>query len=137
MIIEQHKLDAIKYAWTILVGEENFSKLKLDENGYSDWRCRKLIPSEYWDSLFDKLRPGRSKMVSGNDLLYKPKSLKGIETNNGWHKIIDKDSLPKVGNTYVFLADGREVNQWCEEGMRFDKRFTHWRNIIEYPKPIY
>lgn len=131
------KEDAIKYAWTVLVGEENFSKLKLDENGYSNWQCRKLMPSSYWGQLSDKLKPGVSGMATGADILYRPKTLRGLETNNGWHRIFNSDSMPKAANDYVFLVDGREVTEWYDVGKRFARNYTHWRNVIETPKPLF
>lgn len=75
------KTEEIKASWVELVGEENYSKLRLDENGYSNWACRTLMPNYNWVKLTDKLRPFKTKEPRGVDLLYRPKSL-DMKTEN-------------------------------------------------------
>lgn len=135
--ISERKQEAIKNAWVALIGEDKYPLLKHDDNGWSDWRCRGLMPSSYWGSLQDKLKAGIASMASGADLLYRPKSISGLETNNGWSRIESISDLPKIANTYMFLVDGREVNQWYEDGMSFPKSHTHWRDIPILPRPIF
>jgi len=72
------KKEEIRFAWVNLVGHDNFDKLKLDENGYSNWQCRQLMPKYFWECLDSKIRPYKTKEPSGCDLLYKPKSLRDI-----------------------------------------------------------
>ena len=134
---EEYKFQAIKYAWCHLVSVQDFDKLNLDENGYSNWRCRSLMQSHLWDNLSSKLKPGTPKMSSGHDLLYRPKALNGIENNNGWHKISSRSDLPKEAGMYLFLVDNREIQQWCDNDTSFSKSHTHWRDIQEIKKPIY
>jgi hypothetical protein len=136
-ILSNYKKDAIKRFWCQLISVQDFDKLRIDDNGWSDWNCRKLITSNLWDTLNSRLKPGRSNIVSGMDLLYRPTSLNGIENNNGWNRIYSVADLPKIGNTYLFLANGREITQWCEFGMSFPKSHTHWRNVPEILKPLY
>lgn len=134
---EEYKSEAIKYAWSIMVGDDNYAKVRHDENGWSDWRCRQLMPSSYFDNLDWKLKPYKTKEPSGNDMLYRPKMLNGIEVNNGWHRIETRLDLPKNEGMYTFMIDGREVNQYYQSDISFSKLHTHWRNIIETPKPLY
>lgn len=57
------KEDIIKEKWVNLVGYENFDKLKLDENGWCNWQCRKLMPQSFFENLQSKLRPFKAKLT--------------------------------------------------------------------------
>lgn len=131
------KQEAIKTEWVKLVGEDNFGRLRIDDNGWSNWHCRKLMPNTYFGALQDKARAGAKYPVSGIDILYRPKSLKGIDNNNGWNKIYTRKDLPKKEGTYLFLVDGREIEQYVEEGVSFGRLHTHWREIVPIPRPLY
>ena len=123
------KQEAIKKAY----GEywENV-KDYVDENGWiyfvrsNGFRLDGKIPQEV-DSYNGKFRP---------------KSLQGIENNNGWIKIESKDDLPKEEGNYFIVRSNNEV------GTSYfipnnDFSAIDWRNIthyqpIEKPKlPIY
>lgn len=106
---EQYKKDTIKHLWCQLISVQDFDKLRIDENGWCDWRCRQYIPSSSWINLSDKLKPFKGKQPSGNDLLYHPKSLNGIENNNGWNRIDNPSDLPKSAGMYTFLVDRIEL----------------------------
>ena len=76
----------------------------------------------------------------------RPKSLKGLETNNGWIKIESEKDLPKE-HMSVFLfepIDGIGIGSWCNLQMIFKTRFgneykpvTHYQPIIKPQKPLY
>lgn len=77
------------------------------------------------------------KLISGS----RPKSLKGIENNNGWIKIESEADLPKEG--YYFVAKNKTVIETSYFMPDNDFSLIEWRNIthyqpIEKPKlPIY
>jgi len=130
------KQDKIQEAWTALVGDK-YPLLRLDGNGFSDWRCRKLMPNTCWDMLYDKIKSGVKYPFSGGDLIYRPKSLQNIEDNNGWNKIDSRADLPKEEGMYLFLfTNHRQVEQWHEEGISIGGA-THWRKIVRIPNPLY
>lgn len=65
---------------------------------------------------------------------WKPKSLKGIEDNNGWIKIETIDDLPKtIGTDCWFVHNGKKV-----KGLYLDNTFTcgfthfKWETISHY-----
>ena len=76
----------------------------------------------------------------------RPKSLQGIENNNGWIKIESENDLPKEDNWfYVFRLDNsivlskfrKEFNRWeVYEGLP-TKGITHYQTIIKPKPPIY
>lgn len=134
---EQYKADTIKYLWSAMVGEENYPLLRLDENGWANWRCKKFTPKAYWDSLSSKMKSNSTGVINGDSLFYRPKSLNGIEDNNGWHRIETTEDLPKIPDTYLFIVDGRQVQQWCEDGLSFSKLHTHWREMPIIRMPLW
>jgi len=74
---------------------------------------------------------------NGSDLIYRPKSLQGIETNNGWIRLqgianeitTDKDIyiLNKLGEIEINLS-----GDYLEIGYA-----THYQPIIKPQPPIY
>jgi hypothetical protein len=80
----------------------------------------------------------------------RPKSLAGIEHNNGWIKIESEEDLPKLTIKYHVVMNGKlskalysGKNRWFVNGNDFPKTteihgITHYQPIIE-PKhpPIY
>jgi len=78
---------------------------------------------------------------------YRPKSLRGIEHNNGWIKINDKSDLPKEYKSYWCLTYNGDVKilrfdpefkEWfyeCNRGLMFT--VTHYQPIIKPKPPIY
>jgi len=108
------------------------------------------------DELFDKwafipvtppIKIG--KKISGS----RPKSLAGIDTNNGWKRIEnDGSNLPNKQGAYLWYRfDGTEqrlyyftkedypdTKMWEQHKLVFTSgEFTHYRPIKELPKPIY
>ena len=68
--------------------------------------------------------------------------LNGIVFNNGWTRIDGPDTLPKSEGNYIVLGKSGNTEKWPY----FDKKhseqfwleyFTHWRPVVELPKPIY
>lgn len=75
--------------------------------------------------------------------LLRPKSLRGLETNNGWTKIESEDDLPKYnsgGKFKCFTELGNEVDLNGGNAVRNAYKFsdvTHYRLMKEDAKPIY
>lgn len=78
----------------------------------------------------------------GNGLKVWNKLLDGVEHNNGWNQIEEKGN-PEASGVYLCIDDDfeKEVkmffngssflhNGWVQEP-------THWRPIVEIPKPLY
>lgn len=79
-------------------------------------------------------------------LRYRPKSLQGIENNNGWIKIESEDDLPKGKATYWTIDKFMEVNPTREffdpeaivsMNERWMSRITHYQPTNIPLKPIY
>lgn len=75
---------------------------------------------------------------------FRPKSLQGIENNNGW-TVADVSNLPTEGvfNVGKFLNDG-SFHQGYDDVEWYDLReyivdfgFTHFQHIVKPEKPIY
>jgi len=82
----------------------------------------------------------------------RPLSLKGIESNMGWTRIEpDGSNLPAKSGKYhvVFKSGNTDIatyndfyNKWMVTGAHYlsstgDVNITHYRPIIEVPKPVY
>lgn len=57
-----------------------------------------------------------------------PKSIEGIENNNGWIRIEpDGSNLPTDGKFYKVFAKEYSVGRICDDPVRYDKEFGFWR----------
>lgn len=109
----------------------------VDENGWN--RKRIFNQGEIDNEKFDYEAVGHGIYIS------RPKSLKGIENNNGWIKIESEDDLPK--NEYVFWVirkDGlggemyRKVDYFTDDEKKYwIEKITHYQPIIKPLPPIY
>lgn len=106
--------------------------------------------------------PGIRDMIGNAEMIidtpgspaYRPKSLKGIEDNNGWKRINSEADLPESAGTYHVIVSLNSYSQ----GKTIDKirldhldimpvagkvwKFynglvTHWQPIVEPEKPLY
>ena len=80
---------------------------------------------------------------------WRPKSLAGIETNNGWIKIESEADLPSHGGEYDVVINDRleqavylKSNRWLVNGNYFPKTtqthgITHYKPIVKPQPPIY
>lgn len=119
------KEEAIKQAWA-----NNIPNGGIDENGWS----KKSIRYEYFDIKdYDS-----QNYLEGAYI--RPKSLKGIENNNGWIKI--KDGLPKTDGWYHCIYNDEE-KMYIFNGITFvnalgiKREVTHYKTIIKPLKPLY
>lgn len=128
------KEEKIKEAW----GEHYaLVKNKLSPNGSLEY-------SECWE-LFGEMEFYENKKYKflTNDFEgnYQPKSLEGIENNNGWTKIESETDNPKENGMYhVYYSDGtissrfyhNKHNDWSNE-----PKATHYKPIEKPKPPIY
>ena len=72
---------------------------------------------------------------------FRPKSLRGIENNNGWIKIQSEEDLPKEDGFYwVIDSEASEVvDRYFEKGNHdFFKQFSsHYHPVIKPDLPLY
>ena len=117
--------------------------------------------SEYWEKVKDyvdndgyidnsipKFTFGQVKNLDleyKNDVFFRPKSLQGIENNNGWVKIESEKDLPKesglyFGKDYEFGTDMTffdfETKEW-EDSNGYLLNITHYQPIEKPKPPIY
>lgn len=129
------KQEIIKSKWIELIGEENFNNIVIDEKGFFD-----TIGLKYKDFLF--LFNGQRNLFETNYRgLYRPKSLQGIETNNGWIKIESESDLPKEFTKYWIIdkSDGRMYQREFDKSTKefFLEYSTHYQPIVKPLLPIY
>jgi len=113
------------------------AKNYVDENGWCDIKSinEKIsydIPLESFNSLYPEI--------------IRPKSLQGIENNNGWIKIESEDDLPKVSGDYFFISKltNRIVTSYFMDGSKVAynktnivKQYSHYKTIEKPKPPIY
>lgn len=88
------------------------------------------------------------KNISDEDMFIRPKSLQGIENNNGWIKIESESDLPKESVTFWILDKelGVKSGEWKQAPNESEhkkacefwiKKATHYQPIIKPELPIY
>ena len=116
---------------------ECWEKVKgyVDENGWIDNSIPKFT--------FGQLK--NLDLEYKNDVFFRPKSLQGIENNNGWIKIESEKDLPKesglyFGKDYEFGTDMTffdfETKEW-EDSSGYLLNITHYQPIEKPKPPIY
>ena len=74
---------------------------------------------------------------------FRPKSLRGIENNNGWIKIESIEDLPKEnGLKCLFLNKNNMHTTYISDDVLYDsdwffRRYTHWKIKNEFKYPLY
>jgi len=135
MTNEQLKKQAIQQAY----GEYWEATIKfVDENGWYSMPNGKRT-----EAFYDFL--GRCDMR--RELDFRPKSLKGIESNNGWTRIEqDGSNLPgngkfKVGMKFYdsnIFSEEESIYDYIEVLNAYSMGLcTHYRPVVEHPKPVY
>lgn len=142
-VIQQHYID--------LLNADKFFKLKphIDEDGWClmfDEKGEK-VSLTFKELGFEKDPLG--KTVAGGltqkGHKWRPKSLEGIESNNGWTRIESEEDLPKEDGTYyVMTKDGMKSLYWMSGmGKRYNvKKWmeykpTHYLLEVVPKPPIY
>jgi len=78
----------------------------------------------------------------GNQYSWRPKSLQGIENNNGWIKIESENDLPKEKGDYFVCVDGVQPNNNIMHlqqliSLAYDDLISHYQPIKKPQPPIY
>lgn len=137
------KQDVIKQAYQDAGVDWELKKSYIDSNGWV--RCN--VPISINPDFETKFMH-----IEGNEKLeywhQRPKSLAGIEDNNGWIKIESEDDLPKEeGQYFVFskvdwhpyyridIFTGRLSN--AIHHVTGKPIFTHYKPIVRPSKPLY
>lgn len=147
------KEEVIKEKWIEIIGEENFKKLTIYENGYSKSNCllfiTKFQQEKYFDSVLS-IPKGIPKKYqpNGSDFIYRPKSLQGIDDNFGWISINSEKDLPGEdldvhivfkkdgGNFQTFGVWDKRLNSFWSGAMKIDIP-THYQPIVKPLKPLH
>ena len=126
--MEISKLKAIAKAYG-----EHWEKVKdfVDENGWFDMKF--YDEGNFEDEFFDN--------CDVKNAFIRPKSLAGIENNNGWIKIESEADLPKKGTScHVILKSGVTcvfIDLDDSEYLTLKNRGTHYQPIVKPEPPIY
>lgn len=122
------KEEAIKEAWG-----KNYPPSGTDKNGWLSERH--LTNAQCYELNKDE------SLEYNNVFGYRPKSLQGIENNNGWIRIESEDDLPKYGNLFWVIKKGYDYplleNMYHDDGDYWVKWFTHYKKIDTPKKPLY
>lgn len=101
----------------------------VDENGYCNKRdlfMSKNIKCENIDLNF----------THHTDFTMRPKSLQGIENNNGWIKIESETDLPKESIRCYFVFENRILEgNFSGVIFKWATGFSGWKNVTHY-QPI-
>lgn len=129
------KQEVIQEAWG-----ENYEEFKdnIDDNGWA------IYPHSQKHEMIENIRPIEFRFNSSD---FRPKSLAGIETNNGWTRIESEADLLNIIGKYehvflmgidgeigigftIVLNDKVSRKYWLENA-------THYQPIIKPQSPIY
>ena len=120
---EQKIKEAYGEYWEVL-------KETIDENGYSHNKHK---------GCTTVLKPNLSvEFIVYKDKI-RPKSLQGIENNNGWTAILSEEDLPKTrGNEDVFIIDliGEEITIGSTKLLKDKDIRKYWLKTVKYYQPI-
>ncbi len=121
--------------------------------------CKRFLDKDGWLTInsariSDYPYQGFDHFTTIGDARVRPKSLHGLEDNNGWNKILTSEDLPKEDGNYFVLAKGNYVYSQVVTYYVFKSQdnfpeqeemnrcwvdsFSHWRPIPPpLPNPIY
>ena len=84
--------------------------------------------------------------ITDNVHSIRPKSLKGLEKNNGWTKIENESDLPTIGEYYTIASFDNSIVErefpHPKFSLEFNKEWwlkyiTHYQQIIKPENPLY
>lgn len=120
---------------------EHFDKIKcvLDANG---WILMTISITREISIEFERqVRVHENNTYGFPTMCVRPKSLQGIENNNGWIKIESEDDLPKEEYELYFVTGSNTNVHQCiyHIGIKeyWLKTFTHYQPIQKPQPPIY
>jgi len=118
-----------------------YSEKYVDENGFID--MKQDLPEIVDGALLSiKYSAEGHKDFDYKGGLYRPKSLQGIENNNGWTRIESVDDLPSSGmKNYMYCVDGKPsvfvVNLRVLLSLSKDGMVSHYMALPSPEAPIY
>jgi hypothetical protein len=140
-------IEKIKEAWVKLIGEEEFNNLKIDidllgwlkvsERDYH-YKYNTSLVGDFNGKGYNPMQKIKDYEDNPTPYFVRPKSLEGIEKNNGWIKIESESDLPNKTNDYWIVNklgvsirnyDMQEDNDWND--------VTHYQPITKPQPPIY
>ena len=121
---------------------EHYHRIRhhVNENGWVDTQTFSLARKGIEFEQYKK----RSNTYLG--FYNRPKSLQGIENNNGWTKIESGDDLPKIKGNYLvidkFLETNPSIAFYDPKAVIFlmsswYEKYSHYQLIINPPEPLY
>ena len=137
----------IKQEWIKLIGEEEFSKIEIDKNGWlkvshSDFHFKynRSIKGEWTGKGYNLFEKGEKTIAY--ELYVRPRILNEMKKNNGWTKIESVDDLPKEESKSFKVIDKEKGKEYSYH-FSFDmadywmKNFSHYRKKEEYKMPVF
>ena len=109
----------------------------VDDNGIIDFSNYKKYLLEFSENMVS---------YDAKGLFYIPKSIQGIETNNGWIKIESEEDLPTIGEYFTIANFDNTIVEREFPHPKFSLEFnkvwwlkyiTHYQPIIKPQSPIY
>lgn len=99
-----------------------------------------LCDENGWIKNFDYYtyfpQDNESKRI-GNYDCKRPKSLEGIENNNGWIKIESEEDLPNY-DVWLYSSTGTHISRFfTQDGFPINRLCTHYQTIEKPEPPIY
>ncbi len=130
-----NKEQLIKESWEAIGIDFSTIENELDENG---WHLGDVdqIPKDSYEQC-DHYSKSVGKMAE------RPKSLRGLEDNNGWIKINDEDDFPRSEGEYTLMFTNQQHTNkivdhiWFKSADLLWKCTTHYRIKQQLPKPLY
>ena len=122
------------------------AKQEAIKNAYGEYweNVKDYVDNDGWiNNSIPKFTFGQLKNLDleyKNDVFFRPKSLQGIENNNGWIRIESEDDLPKESfNYWIFQSDLRAVTMkdFYDNKKYYGVKATHYRPIVKPKPPIY
>ena len=133
------KEEIIKEAWGEYYERVEYN---LDVNGYCiNTRFLDLkLNKSHFDLVYDTTH--ESFFGDYPIIKFRPKSLQGIENNNGWIKINSEDDLPKEGHYWIVtkggdITDSPKNNDIFNDDNYWLSEITHYQPIEKPKPPIY
>lgn len=119
------KEEVIKEAWGELWGKINKrgKEQAFEDNGY----CHK-------NYIIAEISLETESLPYHDNKFIRPKSLNGIENNNGWIKINSEEDFPKESGEYWVVHNNKISHRIIVKDSYIDKYTTHYQPI-EKPKP--
>lgn len=120
----------------------------VNENGWFEYDFYSQNKSKKYKKAFDFVCENIETECNSNVTVIRPKSLQGIENNNGWIKIQSEEDLPKDEENldYWVMEDEQivhakfmhESKKWyCDIDLNLRLLPSHYQPMVKPKPPIY